>query len=356
MKIKDIVEDWGGFEDLITDLHQDGELDVQRDVTLIGASGASRQIDVLIKHKQGPYEYLTLVECKYWKKKVERANIDVLYAGMQDLNAAKGVFFTTKGYQSGAEQYAKSKGITIFVIRELTDDEWGKPGKIIDFYLQVVHKTIVKIEPFDTKVSFAEHCIDRANPGLSLEFGEDNDKTPNIVISKHKEKYKTLESVMEYAAIESVKQFQNKSLLINGGEECTRYLQTNVNVPFEEELQVYRDDKIFFLPRIEMTVGLKVSQSRIVIDRSSNYNYALAVIDCVNDKSFTASKHNKSEFSEWSELKPRNEINTQEHVKNGSIISASVAGYFDPKELEGLESVPMKSSNKKIQPTQKTRG
>ncbi|MCK4821599.1 hypothetical protein KA005_37885, partial [bacterium] len=131
---------------------------------------------------------------------------------------------------------------------------------------------------------------------------------------------------------------------------------TNVNIPFEEELQVYRGDKIFHLPRIEMTVGLKVSQSRIVIDRSSNYNYALAVVDCVNDKSFTASKHNESEFSEWSELKPRSENDTQEYVKNGSIFSVSVAGFFDPKELDGLESVPMQPSNKKIQPTQKTRG
>jgi AAA+ superfamily predicted ATPase len=122
----------------------------------------------------------------------------------------------------------------------------------------------------------------------------------------------------------------------------TRYLQINVNVPFEEELQVYRDEKIFYLPRVEMTVGLKVSQSRIVIDRSVNYNYAFAVVDCVNDKSFTASKHNKSEFSEWSELKHRSEDDKQEYVKNGSIISVSVAGFFDPKELKGLESVPMK--------------
>ena len=312
MKIKDVVEDWGGFEELITDLHKDGELDVQRDVTLTGSSGATRQIDVLIKHKNGPYDYLTLIECKYWKKKVERANIDVLYAGMQDLNASKGVFFTTQGYQSGAEQYAKSKGITIFVIRELTDDEWGRPGKVIDFYLQVVQKTIVSIEPFDTKVSFAEHCKDRTNPGLNLEFGKNNDDSHNVVISKHKEKYKTLESIMEYAVTEGVKQFQSKSLLINGGEECTRYLQTNVNVPFEEDLQIYRDDKIFFLPRVEMTVGLKVSQSRVVIDRSTNYNYALAVIDCVNQKSFTAAKHNKSEFSEWSELKNRSSQDSQE--------------------------------------------
>lgn len=350
MKIKDVVEDWGGFEELISDLHQDGELDVQRDVTLTGSSGATRQIDVLIKHKKGPYEYLTLVECKYWKKKVERANIDVLYAGMQDLNAAKGVFFTTKGYQSGAEQYAKSKGITIFVVRELTDEEWGRPGKIIDLYLQIVHKTIVSIEPFETKVSFAEHCKDRTNPGLKLEFGMNNDDSQNVVISKHKEKYKTLESVMEYAAIESVKQFQSKSLLINGGEECTRYLQTKVNVPFEEDLQIYRDDKIFYLPRVEMTVGLKVSQSRIIIDRSTNYNYALAVIDCVNQKSFSASKHNKSEFSEWSELKSRNNEGSQEYVKNGSIMSVAVSGFFDPRELQGLQSVPLQPSNKSMQP------
>jgi hypothetical protein len=346
MKIKDIVKDWGGFEELITDLHQDGELDVQRNVTLIGASGAPRQIDVLIKHKQGPYEYLTLVECKYWKKKVERANIDVLYAGMQDLNAAKGVFFTTKGYQSGAEQYAKSKGITIFVIRELTDDEWGLPGKVIDLYLQVVQKTIAGIKPFDTKVSLAKHCLDRTKPRLSLEFGKNNNKTLNIIISKHKDKYKTLESIMEHAATESVKQFQKKSLLINGGEECTRYLKISVNIPFEEELQIYRDDKIFYLPRVEMTVGLKVSQSKIVIDRSSNYHYALAVIDCVNNQTFTASKHNKSKFSEWSELKPRNKNSTQEYVKNGSIISVSVAGFFDPKELDGLKSVPMQPTKK----------
>ena len=339
MKIKDVVEDWGGFEELITDLHRDGELDVQRDVTLTGQSGASRQIDVLIKHKQGPYEYLTLVECKFWKKKVERANIDVLYAGMQDLNASKGVFFTTKGYQEGAEIYAKSKGITIFVVRELTDEEWGKPGKIIDFYLQVIQKTIVSIEPFDTKVSFAETCTDRSKPELRLEFGQQQSSSNNIIISKHKEKYSTLEEVIEFAANEGLKAFQEKSLLINSGEECTRYLQLTVNVPFEEEIQIFQKDKIFFLPKVSLNVGIKVSQSRIHIDRSSFYNYALAVVDCVNETTFAAAKHQSSEFSEWKELNSNK--SHSDYVKNGSIMSVVIEGYFSPSEMENLESVPL---------------
>ncbi len=339
MKIKDLVKDWGGFEELITDLHRDGEVEVQRDVTLIGSSGASRQIDVLIKHKKGPYEYTTIVECKYWKKKVERANIDILYAGMQDLNASKGVIFTTKGYQTSAEQYAKSKGITIYVIRELTDDEWGKPGKVVDIYLHVVQKTIFEIKPFVGKVAYCENPPQKPEAKLKLEFGRDNYESPNIIISNQKEKYKTLESLLENAAQECVRRFQKKSFLINGGEKCVRYMQVDLIIPFKEELQILRDSNIYYIPKIQMTVGLKIDQSRIVVDRSLKYGYALAVVDCVNDKIFSAYKDSESEFSKWVELKPRQEIDSQEHVINGSILSVSVGGFFNPKELERLKPV-----------------
>lgn len=335
MQLKDTVRDWGGFEELVEDLHKSEGLNVQRDVTLTGKSGATRQIDVLIEHKQGPYEYRTLVECKYWNKKVERANIDVLYAGMQDLNAAKGVFFTTVGYQSGAETYAKSMGISIFVVRELTDEEWGLPGKVIDFYLQVVRKSIVKIEPFETKVSFAEFCVDRSNPGISLEFTENNDRSKNVLISKHKEKHKTFESLMEHVAEEAVHRYQKEPLLINGGEECTRYIMTKVNVPFSDELQVFNKDKIFFLPKLEMDVALKVTQSQIQIDRSSNYRYALAVVDCVNEQAFYATRAQDSEFSDWKQLKTASEPSS-EHLVNGSIMTVAIKGFFPPDEVSQL--------------------
>lgn len=41
----------------------------------------------------------------------------------EDLNASKGVIFITVGYEAGAEKYAKSKNIDIFVIKDLTQEE-----------------------------------------------------------------------------------------------------------------------------------------------------------------------------------------------------------------------------------------
>ncbi|KPG98320.1 hypothetical protein AEQ67_13270 [Pseudomonas sp. RIT-PI-q] len=152
MELKDIVKDWGGFEQLVKSMHESGSVEVEHNVTLTGKSGATRQIDVLLKHHCPPYSYLTLIECKYWKRKVERANIDVLAMSISDLSAAKGVFFTTVGYQEGAEIYARSMGITIHVVRELTDDEWGLPGKIVDLYLQFIQPTIIEIAPVISRV------------------------------------------------------------------------------------------------------------------------------------------------------------------------------------------------------------
>jgi hypothetical protein len=55
MSIGDLVTDWGGFEKPVAELHEAGEVTVQHNVTMTGRSGALRQIDVLIRHKQGLY-------------------------------------------------------------------------------------------------------------------------------------------------------------------------------------------------------------------------------------------------------------------------------------------------------------
>ena len=70
----DFVKDWGGFEELVAKMHETGSVEVQRDVTLTGASGAPRQIDVLVTHREGLYEHRILVECKYWHSAVKRTH------------------------------------------------------------------------------------------------------------------------------------------------------------------------------------------------------------------------------------------------------------------------------------------
>src|SRR4051812_23376572 len=107
----DQLVDWRAFESFVRDLYaEDPDLEVEHDVMLTGRSGARRQIDVKFTHQAGGHTYETLVECKHWKKKVDRQRVDVLAASIEDLGAAKGVMFTTVGYEPGAEDYARQKG------------------------------------------------------------------------------------------------------------------------------------------------------------------------------------------------------------------------------------------------------
>ncbi|MCE3254894.1 MAG: hypothetical protein K0R25_388 [Rickettsiaceae bacterium] len=337
MKLKDVVKDWGGFEDLVKNLHQDGETIVKRKEVITGISGAEREIDVTLRHKNGPYEYLTLIECKHWKSRVTREKVDALYSSIDDLRASKGVIFTTIGYQSGAETYAKSKNITIFVIRELTDEEWGHPGKIIEFYLHIIEKTITKITTLDTKVSFAKHSTDRTNPGLDLVFDKDN-SSANPILSEHKEKHKTIEEMLNSAAEHCCKEFQKRRLLINGGEKCVRYFSYTINLPFKPDLAVYQKDKIMFISKIEMDVGIKVTQSKITINRESGYDYAFAVQDCINNEIFATSKQQNSDLSSWQKLDAKNNTTDKEILKNKSIMSVIMKGFFDQNELPKVQN------------------
>src|SRR5689334_918012 len=134
----DLVGDWGGFEELVAKLHETGTVTVQRDVTLVGKSGAPRQIDVLVTHTEGLYTHRILVECKCWKTEVKRTHIDAMVTAMNDLSASKGVFFTTKGYQSGAETMARASGIELFRVRDLTDEEWGGPGRVVSLFIHII--------------------------------------------------------------------------------------------------------------------------------------------------------------------------------------------------------------------------
>jgi predicted helicase len=109
--LHDLVSDWGGFEKLVADLCDTGDVRVDRDVNLKGKSGAPRQIDVVIRHSQGFVEHLILVECKYWKDNVERAQVDAFATTLRDLNASRGIIFSSNGFQSGAVTQARHEGI-----------------------------------------------------------------------------------------------------------------------------------------------------------------------------------------------------------------------------------------------------
>jgi restriction endonuclease Mrr len=125
--LNSLISDWGGFEKLVAKLHETGSVEVQHNVTLVGKSGAPRQIDVVVKHREGLYEHLIIIECKYWKGHVTRLHVYSLISAVEDLNASRGVIFPMSGFQQGAILAAKNAAIELFHIRELTNEEWGLP-------------------------------------------------------------------------------------------------------------------------------------------------------------------------------------------------------------------------------------
>jgi len=136
--LSEIFTDWGGFEQFIAQLHRTGSVAVEHNATLIGRSGASRQIDVLVRHKEGLYEHLIVVECKYRKSPIKRHHVDALATTIREVGASRGVIFSTEGFQRGAIEQAEHENIGLFKLRPLEDDEWGKPGRHIDLWLHVV--------------------------------------------------------------------------------------------------------------------------------------------------------------------------------------------------------------------------
>jgi len=333
-----LVEDWGGFEELVKDIHEDGNVSVQRGVTLVGKSGATREIDVLIRHQSGPYSYLTLVECKHWRSRVKREQIDVLHSSMMDLNASKGILFTTRGFQNGARTYAQSKGIEIFVLRDLTNEEWGKPGRVIDLILQIVSKTIMEIRVVQaSSISLSPDEI-ATGVQLDVDFGSKNGR--NRIVSSQRDRYLTIEEYLTAASEHAVKEFNKAPFAINGGAECTQYCSLTVNMPFgEDPLEIEAGGKMVSIDRIEMEVGIRVEQSQLQIDRARHYLYALAVEDCIRSSVQAVSRASKDGALTRTHLSRDASSDGEGIVENGSIVSVATNGFFDPGELDGLTRV-----------------
>ncbi|MCA4078856.1 restriction endonuclease [Pseudomonas kurunegalensis] len=338
MNPKDIVKDWNGFERFVAHLHEDGEVTVSHDRTLTGNSGATRQIDVVVEHQKGPYKYLTLIECKYWKESVKREQIDVLHASMVDLNASKGVFFTTKGYQRGAQKYAESRGITLYKIRDLTDEEWGLPGKIIDIYLQILQPTVKSLIPNVIGFANADGNSAVTEVHLPLSLGTEQGTCP--IFSTHQRKFATLEALLDYYISDSMKQVIERPFLINSGEDCIRYLAKPVILDFKEPLIIKPKGTFIMIDKIRIEIGIKLDQSRIYIDRSEKMKYALAVYDCITKETFAVSEHADKPFTNWTLLSQKDDSTNADIVNKGSVISIILKGYFSPEEMDGL--VPTK--------------
>lgn len=326
-----LVADWGGFEKLIAQLNETGSVTVEHNVTLVGRSGAPRQIDVLVRHRQGLYDHIVVIECKYWKERVGRLHVDALVNAVRDLNASRGVIFSVAGFESGAVTQARHEGIDLFKIREPSNEEWGLPGRHVDFFIALVSKSFVNLA-FPGLYMFGTPTIN-----FNFNFGDSSatsSKTPIQPIEGLAEH--TLEALILATVEQSARQLWVPEVLFEGNDGDRlfwKHASAKVNPPAICAMA----NGTAFIPEISFDIGLKITQSRFQMDRGAKLSFMLAVEDCITGLTTAATRERDANNTTLVELM-RAESSKSGVLQNGSIMCFGVKGFFSFEELSGLRN------------------
>lgn len=114
---------------------------------VIGRSGSNYQIDVLTTHSDGIHSYDTAIECKYWKKKVNRDTVLKVFGIIEDSNISKGIIVSKEGFTKGAIDYAKFKNIGLVTLKEWNNNDQDSTPKEIEWGVLQINLNIIATRP-----------------------------------------------------------------------------------------------------------------------------------------------------------------------------------------------------------------
>lgn len=334
--LSEIIGDWGGFEDLIKAMHQTGSVEVRRNVVLTGRSGAPRQIDVLIVHKEGLYEHKIVAECKHWNKSVSRLHVDALATTIREVGAAKGVIFSVKGFQKGALTQAQHESISLFKVRELTPEEWGLPGRHIDFWMHVIGVSFGNLS-FEQPITFQGYEPKKSN--VELRFDRENRSWTPINLQTPAER--TLEDLIENSVKRAAQQMYRpvvyKNPLTGEVENIEMRMKTMAQIGSHSGIVTLHAGGVVVFNTIFCEVCLDVLQSRFQFDRGASSIFSFAVEDCISRGVHSVQRLAGEELTHISILQVGAAEETEEVLKNGSILQMWTSGYQDFKKYEHLQ-------------------
>lgn len=333
----DKLIDWKEFEYFVADVYASSdEVKVEHDVTEIGKSNAKRQIDVKVTQITKLHKYVTIIECKRWKEPVTRQEIDVLFASVEDLNANKGVIFTTKGYEQGAIDYAKSKNIDIFIIRDVRDDEYAQPGKKFSLYLQMFNGRMNNIKFNNSRYfSLTNEKPTGPPPNFSINFTKDQEYKDELQLySIEGQSGQNLAKLLIDVRADLLKRSSQLSTHVFQPDDKDHVVCDEIKVmlkfnDFKFRYLKYEKGYIIF-DSIEFNFLRSISQSKMNFDRTSSLDLALVAENYITNQRNFISKRKGDEKINLTDPVPNNAITDQENaVKNGSVIKAVLEHYFD---------------------------
>jgi hypothetical protein len=109
------------------------------------------------------------------------------------------------------------------------------------------------------------------------------------------------------------------------------------------------DGEILVIPELTFTLGLKVSQSRITVDRAQQYKFAVALENFVTGKISAASRQIDAVLTNLTELAPTAPpSDDQQPLVNGSVMRVVLKALFPFDEMKGLSPVPIASVRRPV--------
>lgn len=114
-------DQWRDLEKYVTQLHG---ATARHNVRLQGTSGATYQIDCLIEFRHGLHPIRIIVECKDWRRPVDRPEVDKLISVAEDCGASRAAIFSAWGFTEGSKLKARHKNIGLYWIREMVPSDW----------------------------------------------------------------------------------------------------------------------------------------------------------------------------------------------------------------------------------------
>lgn len=117
---------------------------VQHNVKLQGKSGCKHQIDVYWEYEIAGVTHRVAIECKNYNSTIGIGKVRDFKAVLDDIDNINGIMVSSKGYQSGAKEFAEHYGI---LLKELRLPTWRDSiGEIVMQFHAIIRRCLFLID------------------------------------------------------------------------------------------------------------------------------------------------------------------------------------------------------------------
>jgi restriction system protein len=150
---------WEAYQEQAAEFFRSLGMITNKNERLIGARGV-HDVDVVVRKISAGIVQIWIVECKRWKRPINKLHVSALAEIVQDVGADRGILLSESGFQAGAARMAQSNNITLSSISDL---EGNSEDERVNFGIYDLRQRLTsicrRIDDLKTPVNFLEEGV-----------------------------------------------------------------------------------------------------------------------------------------------------------------------------------------------------